>query len=535
MANTDTKDQKQKDKVASLPMAQRIHALAEKASPVFPWIVAGLYFIVMAFYTFRYHTIGDMGVETDFYVELVPQAQKLLAGIFSPENYGAKGPVYSLLLAAFTLVAGDYFIAGLIINLVSGAAFIVALYFLIVELFNRLTASLVIVAVTANAMFLSYTYQAASDLSFMALCALSMLFLIRGTSTRGLVLSAVFGAAAFLNRYNGAFIIAGSLVWIAFQEDALKIRLKRAVLWLAVFVGVGLPWYIPNAIVMGSPVHNNNYMNVMLEYYGNVSDTDSYETWTKALPEDFESLSDIIFYDPVYFVKHSTENICNHFISDMRLLTGWPLAIFIVPGLILIFFAGLDRRKLAFFSFGAFYFLILVLVFYNSRFSLFLLVFYLPIAIWPFTSDRAADWLSELSFPGSAAFFVVTLIMLVMAFSSVTGIMKSQPPFLEELKELGVALDSIESDKSKKLAARKPHTAYFAGLEAVMFPADVMTVDDLVGWLKVNHVDYVLYSGIEAKIRPSVEELLSIDKPHPGLVYVTHNRFGVIYKVFNER
>jgi len=505
-------------------------ALTDRIHVWFPWVAAGLYLIVMAWLTFRYHTIGGMGVETDFYVELVPQAKKLLAGEFSPIYYGAKGPVYSIMLAGVFLIVRDFFTAGLLINLLSGAIFLVAVYHLISTVFNRLAGIIVTIAIMANALFLSYTYQAASDLPFMALCAISMLFLMKGKGKTGLIFSAIFAAAAFLTRYNGAFVAAGSMLFLAIDTGDRKERLKRVALWLLVFVVAGLPWYVPNAVVMGSPVHNNNYMNVMLEYYGNVSDTGSYENWTDALPEQFESIGDIVLHDPVYFFIHSAQNIYRHFYSDMRELLDWRLGFFVVAGIALLFFAGLDRRKVAFFSFGAFYFAILTLVFYNARFSMFLLVFYLPLAIWPFVADRPAAWLKHIALPGTAVVAFLTVILLYSSLTIVVADMKRQPLYLLSLKELGLALDKIEADKSQKLLARKPHVAYFSGLEATMFPPDVHSLRELASYLDKHNIEYVLYSGIEASYRPDFRELLQVDQQHYGLRYVAHNQFGVIYR-----
>ena len=96
---------------------------------------------------------------------------------------------------------------------------------------------------------------------------------------------------------------------------------------------------------------------------------------------------------------------------------------------------------------------------------------------------------------------------------------------------MGCVLGKTEPDKSKKIIARKPHVAYFAGLEAVMFPEKVKTIEDLVDFCRANGIEYVLYSGIEASLRPHVRDLLNIDQKHNGLEKVYNNRFGVIYRV----
>ena len=245
----------------------KISGFAERISPWLPWAIALVYFILMGFLTFRYHRVGGFWVETDFYADLVPQARKLLSGQFSPQNYGTKVPVYSLFLAGAYTVVREYFYAGLLINLFASFAFLVTLYYLISNVFNRTAAALVTIAVTFNYSFQNYTYQAGSDLLFMALCALSMYFLFRDKKTIDIVLSALFGLLAFLTRYNGAFIVAGSVIYLLIIGNSYRDRLKRCGLWIIVFICVGLPWFIPNWIVQGNPVHNDNFYSVALEFY----------------------------------------------------------------------------------------------------------------------------------------------------------------------------------------------------------------------------------------------------------------------------
>lgn len=498
----------------------------------FPGIIAGLYALIMGYFTFRYHPIGGFGVETDFYAELVPQVKKLLAGEFSPLNYGAKGPVYSLLLGFFTIIIRDIFRAGLALNIVSSAVFFVAVYFLIRRVFSAMTAQISLLLIVFNKMFQIYTYQAASDLPFLALCALSMLFLFRSERKRDIVLSAVFGLLAFLTRYNGAFIPIGTMIYFAVDNSAgVKERLKRAVLWAGVFCVVGSPWFISNWIVSGSPVRNDNYVNVMLEYYAYGSDKVTYENWTDAMPKEFTGLGDIILYDPVHFVRHTLRNIINHFYRDIIELIGLRLGIFMLAGLVAMWFAGLDRRKGLFFVFGFLYFLILTIVFYNPRFSLYLIVFYTPLAVWPFVSENSKGVLKKIRRFAPAVFLVIACSLAATTVRAMIIEFKNQPPVLTDLKTLGEQLGQYEPDKSKAIIARKPQIAYFAGLEYKMFPNNVTTIDGLVAYCKENGVDYILYSGVEAVYRPELDRLYYLNLEQPGLERLFHNKFGIVYKV----
>ncbi|MFC1693462.1 ArnT family glycosyltransferase [Candidatus Latescibacterota bacterium] len=514
-------------------LSQRLIQVYDRCEPWFPWVLAVIYFGVMSYYTFRYHKIGRLGVETDFYVELVPQAKKLLSGQFSPLNYGAKGPLYSLLLSGMYLVIRDYFNAGLLLNLMSSGVFLITVYFLVKMMFNSITAVLVMFAVSTNFVFQSYTFRAGSDMPFMALCVLSMYFLFRERGIRDIALSALCGVCAFLTRYNGAFIAMGAMFYLALVGGSMRERMKRTGIWIGIFILAGLPWFVPNWVATGSPVYNENYINVMLEFYALGEDGVMYDNWTDALPKQFTSLGDIFFYNPIHFFKSMTMNVFKHFFSDMRDLLGWGIGIFVILGFIMFWFESVEKKKLVYFSFGLFYFLILTLVFYNLRFSLILLVFYVPLAVWPFTVNKKRKFSRYFSYTAIIILSIVLLNYSYNATSSTLNEIKNPPAFLNELKDLGVALKKTKPDTSKKITARVPHVAYFSGLDFTVFPVEPETVEDLVEVCMENDIAYVVYTGIEADARPKLRVLLNVDQKHPGLEKVHHNRFGVVYRVID--
>ena len=511
-----------------IPLSQKASHLFNAIEPWIPWILAAVYTIAMAALAFRYHSVGSQGVETDFYAETYPQARKLIEGKFSPLNYSAKGPVYSILLAIIYLPVREYFVAGQILNLIGCAVFIVGMYFLVKTVFNNLAALLVTVMVLSNSMFQHMTYEVCSDIPFMAFCVLSMLFLFKNRGRRDIILSALFGILAFLTRYNGAFIAAGSVLFYAVGQEPFKKKLQKIGLWIGVFIVAGLPWFIPNWISAGSPVHNDNYVNVMLEFYGKRHDGFNYESWIDALPKQFTGMGDIFMYDPVYFVKKIGINVKDHFFGDLKELVQWRLGILVLLGIPLFFFTKPDRRKYVYFSFGAVYFLILTLVFYNARFSMYLLMFYLPLAVLPFTSKRLTSCLGKLS---HAPVVLLAIIIGTYAFTSTRLMLRDIKSNMLFLKEIGLALNDIESDSTAKIIARKPHTSYYADMVPLMFPNDVQTVEELVAHCRKYDIKYVLYTIVERNFRPQLEILYNADKQFPGLERVYVSRYGVAYRV----
>jgi hypothetical protein len=176
-----------------------------------------------------------------------------------------------------------------------------------------------------------------------------------------------------------------------------------------------------------------------------------------------------------------------------------------------------------------FYFLILALVFYNSRFSLFLLAMYIPCAIWPFTLKVYPEFMRWL-FRGA---LVTLMVIVTLNGVSAAGVIYAQirlaPVFL---KEMGLKLGSMEPDKSQKVMARKPHVAYYAGLVPIMFPDKPGTVEELVAHARKQGIRYIVYTGVEAQARPNLQvSLLDLNTEKPGLKLVFYNQHGVVYRV----
>ncbi len=507
-----------------------IDRLLETHETWLAWSIVSAYFIIMTFLTLRYHTTGGFGVETDFYAELAHQARLLLRGDFSVLNYGPKGPMYSFILAGAYLPVREYFTAGLLINLISSFVFLIALFYLVKRVFNRITAFAVILAVACNATFQSNTYQAGSDMPFMALSMLSMYFLFTRDTRTSLILSAVFGLCAFLTRYNGTFVATGTMLYLAFTGGSLTQRLKRMGIWLGVFILLGLPWFMPNTIVRGNPVYNSNYLNVAIEFYGIGQEGFSTETWYDELPDRFQSMGDVILHDPVHFSAHFISNIVTHFLLDIQKLIGIRLGIFIVLGGLLLFTLKPDRTMLLYFAFGVFYFMILALVFYNERFSMFLVAMYLPAATWPFTEKKLTRRLGRLwAVPVMVIFVLIASYGYTSALTTYRGIKPT--PLMLDLKAVGKALDRIEPDKTQTLVARKPNTAHYAGLAPLMFPEDAKTVDQLVAYCREHNARYVLYSPVEYQFRPNLRILYNSEFTHPEVEMLTHGASSVIYRI----
>ncbi len=89
-----------------------------------------------------------------------------------------------------------------------------------------------------------------------------------------------------------------------------------------------------------------------------------------------------------------------------------------------------------------------------------------------------------------------------------------------------------ESERGNKIAARKPHVAFYLGMDFVLLPM-VKTYDELIDELKKKNVDYLYFSGIEAAMRREFQTLLNPRSNHPGLKVVVYfnNPPAVLYRI----
>ena len=132
--------------------------------PLTPWFISGLYFVIMTVLSFIYHTIGNYGVETDFYWKYLPNAQLIQHGIIPIDS--VMGPVYPMILAVFGLVVPDLFSAARLINILSASATLLFTYKLLQSLFRSDLALVVTLMLSVNLAFVLFTYTVGTDMFF---------------------------------------------------------------------------------------------------------------------------------------------------------------------------------------------------------------------------------------------------------------------------------------------------------------------------------------------------------------------------------
>jgi len=197
-------------------------------------------------------------------------------------------------------------------------------------------------------------------------------------------------------------------------------------------------------------------------------------------------------------------------------------------------FKNWKSRETGYYLSNLFFFALLTLVFYSERFSIFLIPFYSVIAIQTFFSEKFAI---NKRIPLKLSYLIVISLFAVTLNNSISinsSRINSGPQELLVLQ--GWYDENIpESERGKKIAARKAHVAYYLGMDFVLLPM-ANSHEEFVEKLRQNNVDYLYISPIEAGLRKELKSLLNPKSSHPGLKVVVYfnNPPSVLYKIIYD-
>ena len=181
-----------------------------------------------------------------------------------------------------------------------------------------------------------------------------------------------------------------------------------------------------------------------------------------------------------------------------------------------------------------FFFILLLLIFYSERFSLFLIPFYLSIAVQPFFVEKMK--ISKL-IPNTLKYVLLSALIVITFLNSYSFNSENINSGPTELLTLGEWYEENVSPemKGKTVAARKAHVAYYLDMDFKLLPmAD--SYDELLSKLKESKVDYLYFGVAEASLRNEFRFLLDRKGIHPGLEVVVYfnNPPSVLYRVMYE-
>jgi 4-amino-4-deoxy-L-arabinose transferase-like glycosyltransferase len=496
--------------------------------------LACIYVAIMLFIGLLYHNVGDYNVETDFFWSYVPEAKSVLHGIFTIDGF--RGPLYPMILACAGALLSDFFRAGILVSVLSAAGVLFFVYGILRKLFRPDAALIGTLLIAVNQTFIQYSYTACTDMFFNLLVTSSLFFLLKNEqyNKRDLIIASVLAACAYLTRYNGVFILLAVPVVLLFVNPfnlAKYERLKTTGIFLAIFFGMITPWAIYCFIKTGSFFYNLNYLNIAYEMFA--KGKMGWDQYWNVDSKNFNSLAQVIFADPVLFIKTVIVNIYSHFTSDIELLLLWPLGIISAGGIIIFWKEKPSRRQLALLIFGASFFTVLLIVFYGERFSMFLLLIYIALAV------RALTWQNLSSFRfwnrvqiGALISWVLVVWTFSQAYEFNRTNINSGPqeiPIIAEWFKKNVTAPAADH---QIISARKPHIAYYIGMDWIPFPY-VQSAEELHSQLQAAKAQYLYFGIMEAYMRPQFRDLLEPQKAPAWLTPITYTISppAVLYKV----
>ncbi|MBI1746322.1 MAG: glycosyltransferase family 39 protein [Acidobacteria bacterium] len=497
-------------------------------------LICTIYLIVILIVS-SYHKIGTYGTETDFY----GQHTHFMKSLFEkPEGPTQHGPGYPFVLWLITFVDKDVFHAGKMLSIVSSVLLAFFAFKFLRNIFDSRLALLALLIMLLNPTFVEYSIAATTDMFFMFLFILMLyLLLCEPTTYVTILLSGIVGGVAFMTRTAAIYFpiaVGVCLLAINYTQKSLKERTALLLVFLSVFLVTASPWLISNYRHFGNPLANSGYNITASTYFG---EGPSAEGWGAAA-QRFNSIFDVVAYNPSQFVKLYLINIAVDFVKSIIYLFPIGIAPFLTFGglvLLLNFRRHFTRTKLSVLIFVAFLFLFQALLQWDNRFFLILVPLYSLVISYGIVFLQAKLEKSRgilISSLGSLAIIIVVLlIFLVNTVRATKDFIAAEPRALIAAAKF---LESI-GKPSDILMARKPHLGFISNLQNSFFP-DAKNLDELFEIVKANHITYVLYSEMEEYYRPQFEALSDPKNAPVWLmpIYLDKNTHLVIYKVVHN-
>lgn len=491
--------------------------------------------------------LGDYGVETDFYVAYVSQAKELLNGRLIIDEY--RGPVYQILLALTGFFfKSDFYTAGKFLNVMCAAVVLFFVSKLITSLFNRQVSFFVVLLIAVNQVFWRYTYEPGTDMLFLVFYVSALYFLLKDLifESKNLFTAGLLTGMAYLTRYTGVSLLVFAVILFVIiyfkkykntETASGKNFLKPVLLYLIPVIILISGWGIFSFIKTGSFFYNKNYQNTAFAFYK--PNEMSKDEWTSKYQENYTSMSDVIFSNPVTFSKKYSKNSVNYFIKD--LLRFFPKYISILVGfgflIFLLKFKSENLQEKLFLLAGFIFYIQILLIFYSERFSLPLLPLYCFLVIRLFSQDIFQRF--NFKFKNLKLFSLILLLLVTLNFYNSYTIAKTDindvPVEILSVRDI-VNKDFGEELKGKSIMARKPHIAYYLDME-LMFMPYAETYADFILNLKNSNSEYLFVSEKEGMIssnedlKKNLLNTTAFNNEDLELITYTTDPVTILYKV----
>ncbi|NQU06083.1 MAG: glycosyltransferase family 39 protein [Calditrichaeota bacterium] len=485
-------------------------------SAIIAFLIVTVFIVAISYCSFKYHPIGDWGVESDFYWDQAPAAEELLQGKLNVEHYRFKGPGYPLLLTPFIAVLKDSFLAARILALTSTVVCLLLTFLLFRKYFNPLWGTWAVLALVTNCTFARYSFRAGTDMPFFMLCLIFYLVIVSNFRGKALIIGLLSGFACLI-RYNGISLVIVGLIWAAYFEKGID---KKEYFRKLISTGLGLlavilPWCNFLYSQTGDPFCNLNFQNIAYEL-----SRDSVATWDQFWYSDSSmrasSLMDVIQVHGWGIFVMIGRNLVKHFLLDMTNLLCFVVGLSVIFGIILyIFKKTISCRIHWLIGTGIAIYCIISLVYYSERFSMPLLPIYLIFSCLFFTSPLVTKYLSRINIRFNVIYLFALVLILLGAPSRMNYLVTEMKIVPTEILDVAKN-ETFNSLPHGKMTARKPHAPYLLGHKFVVLPI-FKNINLLADWLEENNIDYLFLSRREASLRPELSGLLRYPYGHPRI------------------
>lgn len=496
------------------------------------WTVAAAFAAVAIAIAAGPHRVGDVFTETDFYGGYGPGARLVQHGHLDPSRYGVVGPVYELVLAAAGFVVRDLFVAAEAISIAAAVAALLLWRQIVAARAGALPALVATLLLATHGQFLHYAYSATTDSLALGLEAAALAALLAGGArgTRPL-LAGVLSGLAFLTRYTLVVLLPAGLVTLLAGWTGGPVRRRRdAMLFAAGFLVPAGAW-IAYSLASGAQFHFQLHHNVAYEVFAR-SRGISWDAYANTMQPQFPTPWSVLARDPGRVVAHMAGNVFDHLRRDAGALAGPAFALAAVAGLALGARDGALARLRPVWLAAGLVFLALVPAFYSERYSLALLPAWAALAALAFTSPRFA---LALDAGGGRRVWLAPLLAAVVLVPAAVDSRRVQERALAQLPHEAAQLARATRallTPADRVIARKPHFAFYAGVQPVAFPyAD--SLPQLAAAARAQGARWIYFSWPEAEMRPRFVWMLDTTAHVPGLLprAVSANGLAVLYEI----
>ncbi len=491
------------------------------------WLVVAAFGVTLLTIAIAFHPVGDYYTESDFYGGYAAGARAIAHGIVDPSRYPVVGPGYEFTLALLGVTGADLFTIAKLLSVACATATLALWRVLLRRRAGGVAAFWVTALLASNPVLVRYGYSATTDMLGTFLASASVFVLLGTRGARAPLAAGALAALAALTRYNLAALAPAAVIVLAVLEPGARGRGRAVAAYLGGFAAVAMPWAAYSLAVghvPGISLYRNFGFYINPDPSRNVQDEYGFLSNARL---HTETLLELLRTRPLELLRRSAVNLPLHLWRDVRELLGIPVAALCALGAALALGPATRRALAAVWVQGALLFLALVPVFYSDRYSMPLAPVYLTLA-GAFVAGQ--DGIAR-RIPGAAralagAAACVALVAWCVPYQR--NVLRVSPV---ETRDAGRVLAGL-ARPGERVVSRKGHIGYYSGLQVEPFPR-FHTLQELAGYARDHHAQYLYFSWYEALLRQEFAYLLDTTATIPGLtpLYVTTHNPSVLYRI----